>query len=911
MALTKKNKRLLWVGIIIFLFIILGVVSSFIVKYLWMDGLGYENIFWTIKVTEIVLFLISLIFVLLYIAVNIRFLSKEIRPIHLDLGQGPQGTPNMAHVSVKQIKTILYTFAIIISLFFAFSFSAQWNEYLRFLHAQPFGTADPLFGNDVSFYVFTLPFIETVQNSLALLFFFVTAVMTVFHLATRSISLPNNGFGPNLGISPRARKHIFTNLSIWLLLLGVGYFLDRYHLVNKNNDIIYGANYTDVHVLIPVYWVMVVGCVLLAIYTFSQRYRFDIKKLGFGALALIIVGIVGQLFLPGIIQNFKVDPSEFTMEKPFIENNIHFTRRAYKLDSVDVREYNATDSVTLQQVLEHKESIKNVRIWDQDLTVQTYKQLQEIRLYYQFYNIDLDRYHTDKGYRQVLISARELTSSLPEKAQTWVNKKLQYTHGFGIVMSPTTQKTEEGSPYFNIKDIPPHSNIGLQVTQPAVYYGEMNSGYKLVNTEISELDYPKGNENVYTHYNGKGGVPIDNFLEQALFSWHFSDINLLLTDYIKDGSKIQFWRSVRTRVHKIAPFLELDDDPYIVLDHGKLYWILDAYTTASQYPYADPYSGNQNYIRNSVKVVVDAYQGTVDFYTANASDPVLQTYKGVFPGVFKPLDEMPGDLKQHVKYPKTLFEIQLQKFSTFHMREPRTFYNQEDLWERPDESYGGREVRMRPYYLLGMLPDSKRLQYMLISPMTPNNRDNMVSWMVVKSDFPGYGEIINYELPKERLFLGPAQIEAKINQNTEISRQLSLWDQRGSKVIRGNMMVIPIDKSFLYVEPVFLFSTSVNIPQLKRVIATTGSNVVMEPTLNEAIYALYGKTEIPGIPDIGALSDSTNVVLPPTIIQQVANPKLDKMKGLWGEMQDALQNRNWQKFGKKMDAINDLLKNSD
>src|SRR5699024_4953075 len=413
------------------------------------------------------------------------------------------------------------------------------------------------------------------------------------------------------------------------------------------------------------------------------------------------------------------------------------------------------------------ESIKNVRIWDQDLTVQTYKQLQEIRLYYQFYNIDLDRYHTDKGYRQVLISARELTASLPDKAQTWVNRKLQYTHGFGIVMSPTTQKTEEGSPYFYINDIPPHSNIGLQVTQPSVYYGEMNSGYKLVNTEISELDYPKGNENVYTHYNGKGGVPIDNFLEQALFSWHFSDINLLLTDYIKDGSKIQFWRSVRTRVRKIAPFLELDDDPYIVLDHGKLYWILDAYTTASQYPYADPYSRNQNYIRNSVKVVVDAYQGTVDFYTANASDPVLQTYKGAFPGVFKPLDEMPGDLKQHVKYPKTLFEIQLQKFSTFHMRDPRTFYNQEDLWERPQESYGGREVRMGSYYLLGMLPDSKKLQYMLISPMTPRNRDNMVSWMVVKSDFPGYGEIINYELPKERLFLGPAQIEAKINQNTE------------------------------------------------------------------------------------------------------------------------------------------------
>lgn len=909
MASLKRFKAYWIIGVIILIFFLLGNFSDMIVKYLWLDELGYLGVFWTIKKTQLMLFLIALAVALIYIGLNVRYITKGIKPLHVNINQRPGDEPRYISIKPGQVKFILYSIATLIGIFFAFSWLFRWKSYLRFIHAQSFGVTEPIFGRDASFYVFRLPFLESIQNSLIFLVFFITIITIIYHFASRGISLGKSQFSQNIQAEAGAYKQIYLNAGIWFLLLGWGYYLSRFHLLSKHNEIIYGVNYTDEHILIPVLWVMTIGCVLLGLYTFVQIYQNKINRLIAGAITLLVIGIVGQAFLPGLIQNFKVDPSELSLEKPYIKNNIKFTRKAYNLDDVNVKEYNAIDTITLDQIMHHWDAIKNTRIWDQKLTVESYRQLQEIRLYYQFHNIDLDRYHTSEGYRQVLIAARELTAQLPPQARTWVNQHLQYTHGYGIVMSPSTQKTPEGSPIFYIKDIPPQSDIGLQVQQPAIYYGELNSGFKLVNTKISELDYPKGDKNVYTQYKGKGGVPIDNYLKQLLFAWHFGDVNILLTQYIREGSKIQFWRSMTRRVEKIAPFLQLDDDPYVVLDKGKLYWMLDAYTVASYYPYSEPYRNNYNYIRNSVKVVMDAYDGTIQFYVSNPEDPVIQVYREAFPGVFKPLEEMPGELKEHIKYPKDLFRIQLEKFSTYHMNDPRVFYNQEDLWERPIETFGGNQIRMEPYYLLGILPNTEKLQYMLICPMTPRNRDNMISWMVVKSDFPGYGQIINYELPKEKLFLGPAQIEAKINQNTRISSQISLWDQRGSQVIRGNLMVIPIENSFLYVEPVFLFSTSVNIPQLKRVIATTGSNVVMEPTLKEAIYALYGKSP-EGKTQVSTVTQGKQQPIAEEPGKVNLPPQLDQLINLWDEMTGALQDGDWEKFGKKMDEINQLLEKS-
>ncbi len=889
---------MLWIGVAVLVIILTAAFSDLIVKWLWLDGLGYEQVFWTIKGTQFLLFFCSLAVALIYVLANVYFLTKKIGPLHLNLGQAPGSEPNITSFSPHQIKTILYIAGAVLGLFFAFTYSLQWNEFFRFSNAQLFGTVDPIFGNDIGFYIFSLPFIETLQNSLAFLVFLVTAFLIVFHLASGSVSFQKAQYGPTLHIGQRPRRQIFANIGLWLLLLAWGYYLERYDLLYEGGDLIYGAGYTEVSVVIPILWVMTAGCLLLAGLAFLQTYRYKISWFIKSAIGLIGIGIIGQILVPPLIQNFMVEPNELNLEKPFIKNNIKYTQLAYNLDEIKVRNYNAEDTLTYREVKTNNNAIENMRLWDQRLIVETYRQLQEIRLYYQFYNVDLDRYHTSKGYRQVLISARELETELPQQAQTWVNRHLQYTHGFGIVMSPTAKKTVQGSPVFYIKNIPPVSQIGMDVEQPAIYYGESDAEYKLVNTDIAELHYPKGDENVYNHYQGKGGVSINGFLEQLLFAWEFGDFNLLVTDYIREGSKIQFWRTVQERIHKIAPFLVLKDDPYIVLSEGKLYWIQDAYTTASNYPYAEPYRGEYNYIRNSVKIVVDAYHGTVNFYVANENDPVLQVYRQIFPDMFRPLTEMPANLIQHIKYPKHLFKVQLELFSVYHMTDPQVFYNKEDLWERPMEFYGGQQVRMRPYYILSTLPDNEELQYLLISPMTPRNRDNMIAWVAAKSDVPDYGEVIVYELPKERLFLGPAQIEAKINQDTDISRQLSLWDQRGSSVIRGNLMVIPVEHSFLYVEPVFLISEGVNIPQLKRTIVTAGEQVVMEPTIDEAIAALYEKS----------------LNLQPLFAQPAAqpavpltSPQLERLKTLWQELQTALQNSNWEQFGQKMEEINELL----
>lgn len=911
MDLPKKYKRLLWLlGGLIFILIFLNKISDLVVYFIWLKQLGFEQIFWKIKVTEIVLFFGTFIISLVFLGLVIRQLSKGLEDLHFDLGQNVNGMPNHVKISAKVTRWVLYGFIILLSFTYASNISVQWNEWLQMAHSKDFGIKDPVFNLDASFYVFKLPFIETIRGGLVSLSFTALIIVLIFHFAKKGIHFPpDKKWSFNIYFIPEARKQIFFQLGLWLILLASGFYLDRFHLVFKKNSLIDGANYTDVHALLPLYWIMTFGCLMLGILAFLQmRQKKSPRRFIIMALVLMGVNFMGQTLVPNLIQNYQVRPNEFKIEEPYIKKNMDYTRLAYDLEEVEVRQHNAQDSITLTQILNHRDAIKNIRIWDQNLAVETYKQLQEIRLYYEFNNIDLDRYHTSEGYRQVLISVRELSPVLPEKARTWVNQHLQYTHGSGIVMSPTTEKTPEGNPYFYLKDIPPRSDIGLEVKNPAIYYGESKADYKIVNTAISELDYPKGAQNVYTNYSdGRGGIPISNPLLRLLFSWHFNDINILLTNYITKDSKIQFWRDVNTRLSKITPFLTFDDDPYIVLDDGNLFWMHDAYTTAYNFPYSEPYSGRKNYIRNSVKITIDAYHGEVKFYVANPDDPVIKVYRDIFPKLFHDLDEMPGTLKQHIKYPKDLFQIQLEKFSVFHMTDPRVFYNREDLWHRPSETYGGRQIEMEPYYILSKLPGNEKLEYMLISPMTPQNRDNMVSWMVVKSDFPDYGKMIAYELPKESLFLGPAQIEAKINQNTEISRQISLWDQKGSIVIRGNLMVIPIENSFLYVEPVFLFSTTTNIPQLKRIIATTGNKVVMEPTLDDALFALYGQNRLREISSL----DSTFNNLPERMVEQLPSPKLKEVRAAWHKMENALQNKDWKKFGEQMDEINQLMKEND
>ncbi|HKK47248.1 MAG TPA: UPF0182 family protein [Balneolaceae bacterium] len=886
------------VAILILALLLVGAFTDWIIEWLWLGNLGYSQVFWTIKATQAILLVCSLAVALLYVLPNMHFLSK--RFANMNFGQSPLSQLNLHEINAKTFRNFFYIVGSAVSVFFSLAFFMQWDKYFRFHWNETIGKLDPVFGHDIGFYLFRLPFIELIQNSLVSLAFFVTIAMIILYIYSGALSLGSN---KKINAISAVKKQISINVGIWLLLLSWGYFLERYSLLYNKNGVVYGADYVDIHIKLPVIWILCILCLLLALFAFSQIYKSRFKWLVIGGIATFVVGALGSGVLPSLVQNYVVEPNELQLEKPYLKNNISMTRSAYNLDKFHVRNYNASDTLTWPKISNNQATLDNIRLWDPRLLIQTYRQLQEIRTYYQFYNVDVDRYHTNDGYLQMMLSARELSDQLPEKANTWVNKKLQYTHGYGMVMSPVAKQGNQGDPQLVIKDLPPVSQMGLNINQSAIYYGEHNSDYKIVNTDVKELDYPQGDKNVYTNYAGSGGVSVDNFFKKLLFAWHFGDINILLSNYIHKGSKIMFWKTIKNRVRHIAPFLRLEDRPYLVLSNGKLYWIQDAYTVSPDYPYSEPArNGQYNYIRNSVKVVVDAYDGSVNFYTMKDNDPILSVYEDAFPNMFKSLDKMPSDLKKHLRYPEHLFSTQIDKYDTYHMTDPQVFYNNEDLWTRPTEKYGGQQIKMQPYYLLSKLPGEDQLQYLLINPVTPQNRDNMISWIAAKSDFPQYGEVSVFKLPKERLIYGPAQIEAKIDQDTDISQQLSLWDQRGSKIIRGNLMVVPLEDSFLYVEPVFLIAEGVEIPQLQRVIATDGDQISMAPTLQGAIRGVFNKK-----------GQSLPVsAVPDTVVKKTTGPGLNQFRSLWQDASKALQNGKWEDFGKKMKQIEDMLnKNSD
>jgi uncharacterized membrane protein (UPF0182 family) len=645
--------------------------------------------------------------------------------------------------------------------------------------------------------------------------------------------------------------------------------------------------------------------------------------------------------LPFVFQKFAVQPSELALETPYLKNYIDFTRKAYKLDAIQETSYPALADLTPEVIARNQDTIQNIRLWDSRPLLQTYQQTQAIRLYYQFYNVDTDRYHLADGYHQVMLSARELSPELPAKAQTWVNQYLQFTHGYGVVMNFVSKTVGGGFPQYVLENVPAESDFGMSITQPAIYYGQSMPGYRIVATGIKEFDYPKGNDNVYTSYTGKGGVPLDSAWKRLLFAWTKADVNILLTSYLKPESRIQFYRDVHERVAQIAPFLRLDNDPYAVLSAGKLYWIQDAYTVSNYFPYANPERTTQyepafeqslgvgtkggaqgpdtggtearsraafdglNYIRNSVKIVVDMYDGTVRFYVMDPKDPVLAVYRLAFPGVFNDLSELSADLKQHLRYPEDLFTVQADQYRTFHMTDPQVFYNREDLWTAPMEKYAGQAQPMEPYYILTKLPGSNQLEYLLMTPFTPQNRDNMISWMAARSDFPEYGKMLFYELPKEKLIYGPNQIEAMIDQNTTISQQLTLWNQQGSRVIRGKQIVTPIENSFLYVVPLYLKAEGTNFPQLKRVIAVAANKVVMEPTLDEALNALFGTPQPQAAATEGRAAQTTGASAKVTTGQLDASQARIQFE----DAQKAMQQGDWDKFGKAMEALKHLLAN--
>lgn len=903
---------ILWLVIIV-AGVVLTVITGMIEKWLWMRQLHYLDIFWTLLSVQWVMFGVAFACAFVYLWINFRFAGNAIRALYrrnsvdrvafVDAPTIPKRID--LDINSRIVDLVIGVGAAFVSLLFALGVSSQWDTFLRYCYGGNFKLVDPLFKKNVGFYVFRLPFYELLQGSLAYLTIIVLAVVVISYMSFGLLGLSPGG---KVTMRGNIAQHLTVILFILLAAWGWGFYLGRYDLAYSTLGVVYGAGYTSAHVTRVVLWIMVaasaIGCTLLVLNFFRPR----LKALVVGLGVYVALYVIGMVALPQLFQKFVVQPSELSMETPYLKDYIQFTRKAYGLDAIKETSYPALPDLTSDVIARNQDTIQNIRLWDPRPLLQTYQQTQAIRLYYQFYKVDVDRYHLSDGYHQVMLSTRELSPRLPEQAQTWVNQYLQFTHGYGLVMSFVTQTVGGGFPKYLLQNIPPESDYGLKISQPAIYYGEAMPGYRIVATGIKEFDYPKGNENVYTSYAGTGGIPLDSIWKRLLFAWTQGDINILFTSYLRPESRIQIWRGVQDRISRIAPFLTLDKDPYSVLSNGKLYWIQDAYTTSDKFPYSSPYSTDStpelNYIRNSVKIVVDMYNGTVSFYVMDPNDPVLAVYRRAFPGVFKDLSQLSPDLKSHLRYPEDLFAIQTHEYKTFHMIDPQVFYNREDLWDSPREEYDGNELSMDPYYILMKLPGSSKLEYLLMTPFTPQNRDNMIAWVAARCDFPEYGKMIFYELPKEKLIYGPNQIEAMIDQNTTISQQLTLWNQKGSQVIRGKLVVIPIENSFLYVVPLYLRAQGTNFPQLKRVIAITADKVAMEPTLDEALADLFGAQQPQ---QAGGLAASTPAV---QTAQPKPQPQLNQARSQFAAAQKAMRQGDWEDFGKAMQQLNKLLNSS-
>jgi uncharacterized membrane protein (UPF0182 family) len=902
-----QNRLAIGLTAAVVLVIILGSIAGYVQKFLWMKQLDYTGIFWTVLSVRWAMFALAFVFTFLFLWVNLRQAIKGAAAAGRERSSVPtvwSGTDAIGQAGPDLPPGILKGAVVLVSgivaLLFAAGFYTQWDTYLRFRYGGAFGVSDPLFGVDVGFYVFQLPFYQLLQTGLMLLTVLTLAGISVIYVFLASLGTRTNG---KLAPSAGAISHLSVLLFILVANWGIGLCLDHYDLVYSTLGVVYGAGYTADHVTRLALWIMVAvsaaACALLAVNVFRPSAR----ALLTGAGLYVGLYVVLVLLLPEVFQKFIVQPSELALETPYLKHYIDFTRKAYQLDAIEETSYPALSDLTPAVIGRNQDTIDNIRLWDSRPLLQTYEQTQAIRLYYEFYNVAVDRYHLADGYHQVMLSTRELSPELPEQARTWVNETLQFTHGYGMVMNFVSRTVGGGFPQYIVQNIPPDSTFGLTLSQPAVYYGDAMPGYRIVSTGIKEFDYPKGNDNVYTSYNGKGGIPIDSFWKRLLFAWTQKDVNILLTSYLTPQSRIQIWRTARERVAKIAPFLKLDHDPYPVVSAGRMYWLQDAYTESSQFPYANQhvagFASELNYLRNSVKIVVDMYDGTVTFYVMDPKDPILAAYRRAFPGVFKDLDQLSPDLKSHLRYPEDLFGIQADEYKTFHMTDPQVFYNREDLWVAPKETYAGQTGPMEPYYILMKLPGSDTLEYLLMTPFTPQNRDNMISWMAARSDFPSYGKTLFYALPKEKLIYGPNQIEAMIDQSPAISQQLTLWDQKGSRVIRGKLIVTPIENGFLYIVPLYLQAAGTNFPQLKRVIAVTGDRVEMEPTLDGAIDALFGGGQARDALSEGART-ATSPAAPPA---GVPRPALDQARAQLDDATKAMRQGNWAKFGVAMQGL--------
>jgi uncharacterized protein len=912
-GITGPRRRAPWRGavvgliiaaiILVICLILLGLTGDFLVDWLWFSTVGYLDVFWTTIVAEALVFfaVFAATAIILWVNGSLAFrFARPQRPADFEWTRtGVVTSSDVLEFMRRRLPwpVVIAGGASLLAVLVAWGEVHNWGVFLRFLYHVPYGANDPLYDKDIGFYLFVLPAYIVVKNWMLYTLFLSALFAGAIYWVHGDIEYDAH----RRSMSPTAIAHGSVLLGFFFAVKAWSYGLDRYLLLYSDNGVVVGASYTDIHVELPVLWLLIALSIVAACAAWANVRRRTYQLPAAAALLVFAGSFVLSIVVPALFQRVFVKPNELELEKPYIERSIALTRRAYNLHQITAKPFPAELNLTSETIAANKATIDNIRLWDWQPLTDTYAQLQEIRTYYKFHDVDVDRYWLDGAYQSVMLSARELKSSLlPPNAQTWVNRHVLFTHGNGVVMSPVTRKSTEGLPLFYLRDIPPVATGGPEIREPRIYYGEGTDSYVIVKGSTPEFDYPKGKDNIYAAYDGTGGVPVGGIARRILFAWYFNDVNLLVSSYITGDSRIMIRRNIQERVRTIAPFLRLDHDPYLVINDGRLFWIQDAYTTSDYFPYAQPVRGlNINYIRNSVKIVVDAYNGTVDFHLMDSSDPIAATYQRIFPGLLKPFAAMPPGLQEHVRYPEDLFLIQARLYQAYHMEAADVFYNREDLWQFPRQPGGGGTAMMAPYYIIMRLPGEPRAEFFLMIPMVPSRRDNMIAWLAARCDAPDYGKLVVYEFPKEKLVYGPFQIEARINQNTEISQQITLWNQMGSRVIRGaNLLVIPIETSILYVSPLYLRAEHGHLPELKRVIASYGEHVVMRETLADALSALFTEpsaasaapSEASGTPLAGSAADRAREAL------HHYNRAIER-----------LRSGDWAGFGTELDAMRRLL----
>ncbi len=917
-----------WLIAIVIALVVVGwpVWAGFHTNWLWFQQLGYQSVFTTTLLTKLLLGLIVGLITAAVVWVNFK-LALRLSPG----SESSSGPVRFVEINGEQIATpdfsrvvdrFAFPASLVAGVFAGLTGWGAWEIFLQFRHQTSFGETDPIFGRDISFYFFTLPAMEAVSRWL-----FLTVVVSLIGSALIYVVRGAIEFGQtraSFNLKRGARAHLLCLIAAAFLIFAWQAYVAMPNLLFGEDGPVSGARYTEVNALLPILYVQAVVALVVALLAIASIFIASNRLLWIGAFVYLLT-IVASWIYPGVVQRFSVAPNELAKETPYIQYNIAATRKAFGLDKIEERELTGEKTLTARDIQKNQPTVNNIRLWDQGPLLDTFAQIQEIRTYYEFQSVDNDRYRINGEMQQVMLSPRELPSaSLPNR--NWINERLTFTHGFGLTLGPVVKVTPEGLPVLYVQDIPPASTApSLKIDRPEIYFGELTNEHVYVKTSAKEFDYPAGEENVFKNYEGEGGVHIGSYFRRLLFSTRFGDLKLMLSNDLTPESRVLFNRNIKERLEQVAPYLTFDSDPYLVVNEGRLFWIADAYTTSDRYPYSQAlqlFSGKINYIRNSVKAVVDAYHGHISLYIADERDPLIQTYARIFPGTLKPLAEIPEGLRAHLRYPEDIFKMQAQVYSTYHMDQPQVFYNKEDLWTvafmgGPGGSGGagleaGREAvaktqAIEPYYTIMKLPGGQTEEFILMQPFTPKNKDNLASWMAARSDGEHYGKLVVYRFPKQKLIFGPKQIVARANQDPEISRQLTLWNQRGSSVNLGTLMVIPIEESLIYVQPLYLRAETGRIPELRRVIVAADNRIAMEPTLEESLRRLFGEgAPAESTPATAALTPGETMAAAPPVGANAGNLTA-QAKQHYDRAMQAQREGDWARYGEEIKRLGSVI----